>query len=55
MNNPLKKIKRCESCGTEDPDKTYILVELPVKRTICKVPIKSKAVICEECASLGIC
>lgn len=57
MNNPLSKIKikKCEACGTKDKDKAYIVIESNKQVKIGKLIIKEKVVLCEECATLGIC
>jgi len=55
MNNPLKKLKKCEFCGTDDPEKEYVIFESTNPKKIGKLVIKEKLVLCEECASLGMC
>jgi len=59
MNSPLQmiknKLKKCESCGTKDPDAGYIVLESNKKIKIGKLIIKEKVVLCEQCATLGLC
>lgn len=57
MNNPLNKLKtkKCEVCGIKDKDKAYIVIESNKQVKIGKLIIKEKVVLCEECATLGIC
>ena len=55
MNNPLKKLKKCEACGTRDPEKGFIVIESNKQVKIGKLIIKEKVVLCEECATLGMC
>jgi len=57
MNNPLKKLKtkKCELCKTTDKDKQYIVFESNVKKKIGRLIIKEKVILCEDCASLGMC
>ena len=55
MNNPLRKLKKCEFCGTSNPKKEYVIFESAKPKKFGKLTIKEKVILCEECATLGAC